>query len=343
MEAVWYALIAFMLIAYVVLDGFDLGAGMVHLWVARDDAERRTVLAAIGPVWDGNEVWLIAAGGVLVFAFPRAYAAAFSGFYLPLMMALWLLVGRGLSIELRPQEPSSLWRAFWDAAFACSSALLALVLGLALGNLVRGVPLDGGGYFAAPLFTNLAVGPGIIDWYTLLVGSFALCTLATHGALYLAWKCDGTVGERTSRLVVPLGVGALMFGVGTTVATAFVQPSMLRQALARPAAWPWVLLALAGPVLVAIARRRRAELYAFVGSCAFIAGLLALMAVTLYPNILRSTVAESFSITAHNAASGRAGLRAGLYWWVPSIAIAVGYFVYLFRSFRGKVRPAGEH
>src|SRR5438045_4177263 len=147
MEAIWFALVASMLIVFVVLDGFDSGAGILHLFVAGTDSERRTVLAAIGPVWDGNEVWLIASGGVLVYAFPRAYAAGFGGFYMPLMMALWLLILRGLSIEFRSHEPNRLWRSFWDGAFAFSSILMTIVLGAALGNVIRGVPLDATGFF----------------------------------------------------------------------------------------------------------------------------------------------------------------------------------------------------
>ena len=154
MASTWYFLIAFMLTTYAVLDGFDFGAGILHLFVAKTDAERRAVLAAIGPVWDGNEVWLIASGGVLVFAFPRAYAVAFSGLYLPLMMVLWLLVLRGLAIEFRSKVDHPLWRAAFDGIFAFASTVMAVVLGVALGNLVRGVPVDETGWFSEDLFTN---------------------------------------------------------------------------------------------------------------------------------------------------------------------------------------------
>src|SRR6202040_2422617 len=147
-----------MLAVYVVLDGFDFGAGIVHRFVARTDEERRTVLAAIGPVWDGNEVWLIAAAGVLFLAFPSVYSVAFSGFYLALMIVLWLLILRGVAIELRSRQENPLWREFWDTTFALSSGLLAIVLGAALGNVIRGVPLDGSGFFAIPLFTNFLPG-----------------------------------------------------------------------------------------------------------------------------------------------------------------------------------------
>ena len=149
METIWFGIVAVMVAVYVVLDGFDFGAGVLHLFVAKTDEERRSVLSAIGPFWDGNEVWLLAGGGALFFAFPSAYAAGFSGFYLPLTMVLWLLMIRGLSIEFRNKEESPLWRSFWDGGLFLSSALMAIVLGAALGNVLRGVPLDATGYFSA--------------------------------------------------------------------------------------------------------------------------------------------------------------------------------------------------
>ena len=154
MQTIWFMLVAVMIAIYVVLDGFDLGAGIVHLLVARSDGERRQVLRSIGPVWDGNEVWLLAGGGTLYFAFPALYASSFSGFYLPLMMVLWLLILRGISIEFRNHIDSLVWKPFWDVVFGGASALLAIFFGAALGNVVRGVPLDSANEFFLPLWTN---------------------------------------------------------------------------------------------------------------------------------------------------------------------------------------------
>ena len=198
METIWFCLVAVMIATYVVLDGFDLGAGVVHLLVARTDAERRAVLRSIGPVWDGNEVWLLAAGGTLYFAFPALYASSFSGFYLPLMIVLWLLILRGISIEFRNHVESLVWHPLWDAVFAGSSALLAIFFGAALGNVVRGVPLDRAGDFFLPLWTDFTAGPdaGILDWYTVLVAVAALLTLTVHGALWLALKNRGRARTR---------------------------------------------------------------------------------------------------------------------------------------------------
>src|SRR6202451_1237181 len=187
METLWFMIVAVMVAAYVVLDGFDLGAGAIYLSAARTTDDRRKILRAIGPVWDGNEVWLLAAGGTLYFAFPLLYASSFSGFYLPLMIVLWLLMGRGASIELRAHIDHEVWRTFFDGLFFVSSALLAIFFGAALANVIRGVPLGSDNYFFLPLWTNWRVGPapGILDWYTVIGGVVALVALTLHGALYL--------------------------------------------------------------------------------------------------------------------------------------------------------------
>src|SRR6201997_1336599 len=182
METLWFMIVAVMVAAYVVLDGFDLGAGAIYLWVAKSAGEQRMIRRAIGPVWDGNEVWLLAAGGTLFFAFPLLYASAFSGFYMPLMIVLWLLVLRGLSVELRMHVQDPLWRSFFDGLFFFSSSLLAIFFGAALANVIRGVPIGPDNYFYLPLWTDwrTEVSPGILDWYTVIGGLMALLALAMH-------------------------------------------------------------------------------------------------------------------------------------------------------------------
>ena len=342
MTALWYANIAAMLAVYVVLDGFDFGAGILHLFVARTEAERRQVLATIGPVWDGNEVWLLAAGGTLFFAFPNVYATSFSGFYLPLMLVLWLLILRGVSIEFRSQLPSPLWRAFWDAVFAVASLLLAVVLGAALGNVLRGVGLDGTGSFTTPLFSNFRTGqrPGVLDWYTVSVGLFATAALAAHGLGFLRWKTSGAVQARCAKAALPAWALVAVLLVVDTVATARVRPELFGAIAARPWSWPLVLLALAGLVAAPIAHRRGAELIAFLASTAFLAGLLAATACGLYPTMLLSAIDPRFSLDARNSATASHGLAVGLVWWTFGMTLAVGYFAYLFRSLRGKTGTA---
>src|ERR1700741_3214390 len=192
MGTVWFCLVAIMITVYVLFDGFDLGAGAIHLFVAKTDEERRQVLHSIGPVWDGNEVWLLAVGGTLFFAFPALYASGFSGFYLSLMMVLWLLIIRGSSIEFRNHVKSRVWDPLWDFTFAAASLLLAFFFGVALGNVVRGVPLDASGYFFEPLWTNFRLGEqtGILDWYTIMVGLLALTALMMHGALWVQMRTN---------------------------------------------------------------------------------------------------------------------------------------------------------
>ena len=198
METLWFLQITFVLAAYVVLDGFDLGVGLLTLTLPRNEAERRTLINTIKPVWDGNEVWLIAAAGALYFAFPLVYASSFSGFYLPLTIVLWLLVARAFGIELRSHISEPLWYPLFDVAFAGASVLLTFFFGVAAGNVVRGVPLSSDGYFFAPLWTNFTPGPrpGVLDWYTVLIGLLSLATLAVHGAHYVAVKTSGDLHTR---------------------------------------------------------------------------------------------------------------------------------------------------
>jgi cytochrome d ubiquinol oxidase subunit II len=339
MEAVWFAIVAGMLAVYTVLDGFDFGAGILHRLVARTDEERRTVFAAIGPVWDGNEVWLIAAGGVLFLAFPRLYASAFSGFYLALMIVLWLLILRGDAIESRSRQDNPLWREFWDTTFSLASALLAVVLGTALGNVVRGVPLDSTGSFFIPLFTDFRPGawPGVFDWYTALVGVFTLCALAGHGALYLVWKTTGPVQVRSRLWARRAWLAVLPLWLLATLATASVRPEIFTTLPQRPWLLAFVVLMLAGVAGVFYFTWRRRELAAFLSSSAFLLGLLAATLAGIYPVWLRSTLDPADSLTAANAAAGRYGLQVALVWWTIGIALAGAYFVYLFHSTRGKV------
>jgi len=339
MEAAWFAIVVGMLAVYTVLDGFDFGVGALHRLVARTDEERRTVLAAIGPVWDGNEVWLIAAGGVLFLSFPRVYAAAFSGFYLALMIVLWLLILRGVAIESRSRQDNPLWREFWDTTFALASALLAVVLGTALGNVVRGVPLDGTGSFFIPLFTDFQPGvrPGVFDWYTILVGVFALCALAGHGALYLVWKTAGAVQARSRLWARRAWLAVLPLWLAVTLATARPRPDIFTNLLDRPWSLAFVALMLGGVVGAFHFPRRGRELAAFLSSSAFLLGLLAATMAGIYPVWLRSTIDPAHSLTAPSSAAGSYGLQVALVWWTVGMALAGAYYAFLFRSTRGKV------
>src|SRR5208283_730487 len=226
MGFIWFWLVAVMIVGYVVLDGFDLGVGVLHLFLVRTEEERRSTLASIGPVWDGHEVWLLAGGGTLYFAFPLLYASAFSGFYLPLMIVLWLLILRGVCLELRNHIEVGVWRALLDGLFGLSSALLTIFFGAALANVIRGVPLQADGYFFLPLWTNWRPGihPGILDWYTVIGGVVALVALTLHGALWLSLKTSGELAERARRIVAPLLLVLAALTLVSLAATMVVRP-----------------------------------------------------------------------------------------------------------------------
>jgi cytochrome d ubiquinol oxidase subunit II len=338
-HAIWYAILAAMLTAWAVLDGFDFGVGIVQRLVARTEQERATLLTAIGPVWNGNEVWLVAAGGVLVFAFPVAYAMALSGMYLALMLVLWLIVLRGVAIELRHQVNHPLWRTGWDGVFMVASVLLALVTGVALGNLVRGFPLGPSGWFHLDLFSHgEGSASGTIDGYSLLVGLTALAMLATHGATYLVWKTEGDV-QRRSRLVAQRGwIVSLSLLVVATPLTAAVRPALFIALSVRPWLWPLPLLVVASPWISLRSLRPTPDraLRAFLASSAFLASLLLLTAGSLYPVILASTLGADHDLTVATASSAPHGLALGLVWWSTAMVLALLYFMNLFRATRGK-------
>jgi len=339
METLWFILVALMLTAYVVLDGFDLGAGIISLFVARNHDERRLVLRAIGPVWDGNEVWLIASAGALFFAFPLLYASSFSGFYLPLMIVLWLLMLRGVGVELRSHVSDPLWWSFFDFVFSISSLLLAIFFGAAIGNVIRGVPLNSDGYFFEALWTNFRVGtnPGILDWYTVLTGVLALVTLTVHGAHYIALKTEGNLNMRARRVALLSWFALVLLTVLSLIATLYVRPQVTDNFRLRPWGWIIPLIVLASLVSMRFFLRKGSDLAAFLSSTTYIVGMLAGAAFAIYPYLLSATTNPSYSLTIYNAKTGAYSLSVGLVWWAFGLALAIGYFTFLYSSFRGKV------
>ncbi len=344
METLWFCLVAIMIAMYVVFDGFDLGSGVVHLYAARTDSERRQVLSSIGPVWDGNEVWLLAAGGTLYFAFPALYASSFSGFYLPLMIVLWLLMLRGIAIEFRSHLSNAAWPVFWDTVFAGSSALLTIFFGAALGNVVRGVPLDAKGYFFLPLWTDFRVSvlPGVLDWYTVLVGLASFLTLTAHGSLWVVLKTEGALAARARRLFTAAWWGVVAATVLVTIATFRVQPHVPQRLAAEPWGAIFPLLALAGLVGMRWWSPRGQDGAAFLASCAYIVGMLTSVVFGVYPYVLPSNNDPALSLDIYNSAAGAYGLQVGLIWFVPGMLLVTAYFFYVYRKFLGKVGPTGH-
>jgi cytochrome d ubiquinol oxidase subunit II len=339
-ETIWFIFVALMVTMYVLLDGFDLGAGAIHLFAARNDRERRTIIRAIGPVWDGNEVWLIAAGGTLFFAFPTLYASGFSGFYLPLIIVLWLLMIRGLSIELRGHISDPMWASFWDAAFFVGSSLLAVFFGAALGNVVRGVPLDESGYFFQPLWTDFSPfsgTSGILDWYTVLIGLLALTTLIVHGSNFIAVKTEDDLNARSRRIARRFSFATILLTLLATPATFWVSPEMLRSFDERPYGYVLPLVAVAGLIGMVYFSLRGRDREAFLSSSAYIVGMLTSTVFGVYPNVLPA-VDPSNSLTVQNASASTYGMAVGLVWWSIGMVLAAVYFTVIYRLFRGKVR-----
>lgn len=344
MPQLWFWLLAGMLAVYAVLDGFDFGVGILHFVIAKTPAERDTLLRSIGPVWDGNEVWLVAAGGTLFGAFPALYAAAFSGFYLPLMIVLWLLLFRALGIELRHQIDNPLWHQLWDVAFSGASALLALFFGAALGNLVRGLPLNEEGEFFEPLWTDFRVGEvtGILDWYTLLVGVTATLALTLHGALWLALKTEAELQARAKAVVRKLWPLLLIITVVTTLASGLVQPQLLQNVSRYPIGVVLPLLAFAGLVGMRLLVER-SEQRAFVASCLFLFGLILSAAFAIFPYALPARIAGR-ELTLAAAAAQSSTLTVMLCWWLPGVLIAVSYSYFIYTRLPQKFTPGGhEH
>ena len=339
METIWFWLVACMLVTYVILDGFDFGAGIMHFFVARTDDERRIVLGTVGPVWDGNEVWLLAGGGTLYFAFPALYAAAFSGFYLALMMVLWLLILRGVSIEVRNHLEGPIWKPFCDFIFAASSALLALLYGAALGNVVRGVPLDSNGYFFLPLWTDLQPGrnAGIVDWYTLLIGAASFVALGIHGCYWVVLKTSGDLQERTRSFGSKLWWAVVAITAIITYTSFRIQPNLNTQFEAHPWGYVFPLLAAAGLAGMRLASGRQRDLGAFLGSSVYLVGMLTSAAFGVFPYVLPSNLEADAGLTVSNAAAASYGLYIGLAWWIPGMLLALGYSVFIYRHFAGKV------
>lgn len=338
MGFVWFWLVAVMLVGYVVLDGFDLGVGVLHLFLARNEAERQAMVRSIGPVWDGNEVWLLASGGTLYFAFPLLYASAFSGFYLPLMIVLWLLVARGISVELRNHIDVGVWRTLLDRLFGVASALLAIFYGAALANVIRGVPLRSDGFFFLPLWTNWKPGmtPGILDWYTVVGGLVAVVALTLHGALWLTIKVSGELERRARRIISPLWSALVVLTAVSLITTIGVRSQTLDNYYQYPVTFVVPAGVVASLIAIRIWNRGAQAIKAFLASCVYLFFMLAGACWGLYPTLLPATGNSDADITLGRALSGPHTLSVGLAWWLFGMALAVGYVVFVYSRFKGK-------
>ncbi len=328
-HTLWFLLLTTMLAGYAVLDGFDLGVGIVHFVVGRTAADRATVLSAIGPVWNGNEVWLIAAGGAMVVAFPTLYAASFSGFYLALMVVLWLLILRGLAIEFRHQLDHPLWREAWDVVFSLSSLVLAFLFGVALGNVLRGVPLDADGHFQGSF--ALMLNP-----FAVVGGALSVVTLAMHGAAWLALKTEGDVHERARRTLRTLWMATAAALLAMVAASFIARPDFTANFAAMPAL---LVVPAGGLACLAVVRRSAGHRdgRAFAASAGFIAAILGSAAAGLYPRLLPTTYGSSLpSLDIYNTASPEGGLWVAFFIYTSGMAIVATYLWRIFHIWRGR-------
>jgi cytochrome d ubiquinol oxidase subunit II len=335
LNLLWFGLLGVLLAGYAILDGFDLGVGLLHLR-ARGDLERRVLLQSIGPIWDGNEVWLVTFGGAMFAAFPEAYATVFSAFYIPFMAVLFALILRAVSLEFRGKRESPGWRRFWDVGFSAASLLAALLFGVAVGALMVGIPLDDRGLFVGGVGDLLL--PKALPFYPLLVGAMTVALFAMHGGIYLLLKTEEDLQARVGRWVWHAFGAFLVLYLLTTIATLAAVPRALRNF----AQWPWLWgLAVASVLAVANVPRAifmRRPLQAFLSSSAVIATLVALLGVALYPNLVPSSRVGAASLTIYNAASSARTL--GIMALIAAIGMpfVLGYTALIYWTFRGKVR-----
>ncbi len=346
---VWFILIGILLIGYAILDGFDLGVGALHLFT-KSDKERRIMLNSIGPVWDGNEVWLITAGGALFAAFPDVYATAFSGFYLPFMLLLVGLIFRAVSIEFRSKEENPIWRRTWDAAFGVSSIVIAILFGVAIGNVVVGFEIGADKEYYGSFLDLLTP-------YTLVAGVFNLSMFTMHGALYLMLKTDGDLRKRLRKLAyIFWGIFNVMYAA-ITAYTIYIRPEMLanfsfgmiepvgpqheivvnHQTLISVVAWTVVLLNMLSILAIPMWLKKRKFLNAFIASALTIAAIIFFFALGLFPNMM---VAHNpaHSLTIYNAASSEYTLRTMFILACIGLPFVLGYTSIIYWTYRGKTK-----
>jgi cytochrome d ubiquinol oxidase subunit II len=335
LNVVWFALFVVIIAGYLILDGFDLGCGILHPFVAKTDTERRIVLNSIGPVWDGNEVWLVLGAGVLFAAFPLVYASMFSGLYVALMLVLLCLILRAVAIEFRSQRPDAGWRTVWDYVFFGASLLLALLFGIAFGNILLGFPIDAQGNISVSLIHLLSP-------YALLVGITTVCMLAMHGALYLAMKTDGELNNRVRSWLPRLMVAFFALNTLVVLVTVLLHLQMTKRYLTQ--FWPIIFPALAlGALYVSWRMLQQGRTFrAFIATGAVIALLIISVAIGMYPNLLLSSISPADNLTAFNAASNTNTLTVMLIFAIIGIPIVLLYTAGVYYIFQGKVQLQTE-
>jgi len=329
LNTTWFLLLGVLFIGYAILDGFDFGVGVLSLFAKSRD-ERRIYLNAIGPVWDGNEVWLLTGGGALFAAFPPVYATVFSGFYMAMMLLLFALIARAVSMEFRGKVDSPGWQRFWDYAFGIGSLLPAVLFGVAFGNILRGVPITEDGMWAGSFF-------GLLNPYAVLIGVLTLVLFVTHGAAYMVMKTEGEMRDRMRAWSVRGFYVYVLLYVVATVATAFVSPHLFAGLLGNPIFWLLVVLMVgAVSVFPAMTKKERPFLAFLATSTMTLAGI-GFAALSLFPRLVPSITNLDYSLTIYNASSTPRTLTVMLIIALIGMPFVIGYTVVIYRVFKGKV------
>ena len=329
LNLIWFLLIVILLTGYAVLDGFDFGVGILHLFT-KDTHERRININAIGPIWDGNEVWLLTGGGALFAAFPIVYATVFSGFYLALMLLLVALIFRAVSIEFRGKVDNQKWVNVWDWAFGIGSLLPAILLGVAFGNILRGIPLD-----QNKLFTGSFLG--LLNPYSILIGVLTTVLFTMHGAIYLSLKTDGVQRDRAVKYArLCFGAFIILYAV-STVSTVFAAPYLFEGITQKPLFWIFTLILLGSLLYLPVTLKKKKFSMSIVLSSLVIASILALASISLFPRLVPSITDLNNSLTIYNASSSSLTLSTMLIIALIGMPLVIIYTFFIYRVFKGKV------
>lgn len=327
---IWFILLNVLLIGYAILDGFDLGVGFLHPFVAKDDTERRLVMNSIGPLWDGNEVWLVTFGGALFAMFPEAYASIFSTFYLPFVLLLFALIFRAVSLEFRSKRTSPAWRTFWDILFFVGSTLAALLFGVAVGALMQGVAISERGDFLGSMLD-------LVSGFSLAVGLFTVALLAMHGSIYLYMKTEGALQQRLFVWMKGTWYVYVFFFMVVTIWSTMFVPASLQHFRDTPVLWVVPLINVLAIANIMRAIKQERPFYAFISSCLVIAALVILFSANLFPNLVPAVNNAAYNITIFNGASSRLTLTIGLIIVAIGMPLVLSYTSLIYWTFRGKV------
>lgn len=350
MEIFWFIVVGFVVTMFFILDGYDFGTGIIHLFYAKKEEDKVVIAKAAGLFWDANEVWLVAAGGLLFMAFPVFYASVFSGFYLPLIIVLWLIIFRALGLEFRGHFDADMWKAIWDKSFGISSLLLALFFGIALGNIARGVNLGEvhngnsmheGHFFFLPLwnsnFSPLDDHPGVIDWFTLSIGIIAVVTLAIHGANWIVLKTKSSINSKLKRVVFRLNIALTVLTILSLVLWPMVNINAFDNFLAKPYFLIFPLIYIVGLVGIFVQNKVQHQLFPMLCSSLLIIGGISSTFASMFPVILPSANDVNESLTIYNTAAPDYGLSVAVYWGIIGFILLFVYMIVQKRLLSGKI------